>query len=191
MSNNTITFHARPGDSIILHANKKFGKNQQMVKKYVNCYENLFSADLDKSTIVDLDTKRNYVFYSKIFPGIEYTSDIKLNTTNDLLQSFLMESPKTLSKIEFKFFRKIISTSIKLGKSIQDLSDAANGITNEKSKKSFLYNLNLAKYIIKENPKSELLNSDFEIMHSKLIKDLEDSSEVDFHKLFPFLDTKN
>ena len=77
---------------------------------------------------------------------------------------------KIISRIETNLFRDIVVKSLKQGKSVQDLYIEANKIENNKSKKNFLDNLNLAELIIKENPNSELTKDDFDFMNIKLME---------------------
>ena len=176
--NDNISFQGKPGPLVINYAQKEFGGDLQRVKKYANLFDNTFSANIDKNTVVDLNSDNKYIFSNTNFPGIKYISDVMINIKtnvessfkNNILQSLLMECPKIISRIETNLFRDIVVKSLKQGKSVQDLYIEANKIENNKSKKNFLDNLNLAELIIKENPNSELTKDDFDFMNIKLME---------------------
>ena len=191
MINNNITFRAKPGARIINCAKKEFGNNPQKIEKYINLYSNTFSANLDKNTIVDLSKDNKYIFSHENFSGIKYVSNAVLDIKSDMLQSLLQECPKTLARIEDKLFRTIISASIKQGKSIQDLYAAAAKIINDKSKKHFLDNLNLAELIIKENPNSKLSDWDFDNMNIKLMEKEANTPGTDLYNLIHSFNTND
>ena len=176
--NDNISFQGKPGPLVINYAQKEFGGDLQRVKKYANLFDSTFSANIDKNTVVDLNSDNKYIFSNTNFPGIKYISDVMINIKtnvessfkNNILQSLLMECPKIISRIETNLFRDIVVKSLKQGKSVQDLYIEANKIENNKSKKNFLDNLNLAELIIKENPNSELTKDDFDFMNIKLME---------------------
>ncbi len=168
--NNNISFCGKPGTSIINHAKREYGAKSPKVKQYIKLYCDTFSKNIDEHTVVDISPDNKYILSHEAFPDVKYASDTKVHVKNELLPSLLNECPITLGRIEFQLFREIISSRIKKGESIKELHNASNGIKNEKSKKNFLDNLNVAEHIIQENPNSQLTNLEYDDMSIRLME---------------------
>ena len=160
--NKDITFKAKPGANILYYAHEEFGGNMEKIKKFTKLYSDTFSKNLDENTVVDLKYDNKYIFSNALFPGIEYVSNSVLKIKEGVLQSLLQDCPKTLARIEVNLFRKIITENIKNGASIEELFGKSRKIKNEKSRKNFQDNLDIAKFFLEENSGSEPENWDFD-----------------------------
>ena len=168
---NNITFQAKPGANVLNIARKEYGYTTKRLEKFIKLYKDTFIKNIDENTVVDLTADNKYIFSNELFPDIKYFSNVALEIKENLLQSFVQECPKVLSRIEGAMFKDIISKSILKGSSFEDLAKTAEGIKNGDRKKEFLRNLNLAERIKKENPNSKLTPVEFDAMSCKMMQE--------------------
>lgn len=167
-----ISFQARVGNNAFKIIKKECDGNIKRVKKFEQLFADTFAKNFDENTVVDLDKNNNYVFSHTMFSKIKHKSPEKLTFKKSFVNSLLQECPKTLSNIEIKMFRTIIAKSIKSGKSFEELENYGQKIIkNEKSREYFLENLNVAKRIKKEYPKSKLYDFEFDYMMNVMLEE--------------------
>ena len=151
-SHNNISFQAKIGNNA-LKTVKNECYSDKRVAKFKQLFEDTFAKNIDENTVVDFDKNNNYIFSHTAFPKIKYKSKQKPIFKKSFLNSLLQECPKTLTNLEIKMFRTIISKCIKSGKTFDELENFAQEILkNEKSREHFLENLNLAIRIKNKNP---------------------------------------
>ncbi len=169
---NNISFKARIGTNTIKSLKKEFNGDKTKIAKFEQLFQDTFAKNLDDNTIIDLDKSNNYIFSHTQFPKIKYKTNQKLVFKKSLSNSLIQECPKIFAGIENKMFRTIIARSIKNGKSFEQLEDIVQKIfKNEKSKKYFLQNMNIAKRIKKECPNSKLKDFEFDYMNIKIMEE--------------------
>ena len=170
-SHNNISFQAKIGNNA-LKTVKNECYSDKRVAKFKQLFEDTKAKNIDENTVVDFDKNNNYIFSHTAFPKIKYKSKQKPIFKKSFLNSLLQECPKTLTNLEIKMFRTIISKCIKSGKTFDELENFAQEILkNEKSREHFLENLNLAIRIKNKNPKSQLKNFEFDYMMNKVLEE--------------------
>jgi len=181
---NNISFQARAGANVLKIVKKEFNGDKNRIAKFEQLFGDTFAKNLDENTIIDLDKNNNYIFSHSTFPKIKYKSNENLTFKKSFANSLLQECPKILANIENKMFRTIIAKSIKSGRSFEDLENFAQKIfTNEKSKGNFLENLNLAKRIKKEYPKSKLKDFEFDYMMNVVLEEQANTPGTEMYNL--------
>ena len=182
-SHNNISFQAKIGNNA-LKTVKNECYSDKRVAKFKQLFEDTFAKNIDENTVVDLDKNNNYIFSHTAFPKIKYKSKQKPIFKKSFLNSLLQECPKTLTNLEIKMFRTIISKCIKSGKTFDELENFAYEILkNKKSREHFLENLNLAIRIKNKNPKSQLKNFEFEYMMNKVMEEQANTPGTDLYDL--------
>ena len=180
---NNISFQAKIGSNALKTIKNECPSNKQ-VAKFKQLFEDTFAKNIDENTVVDLDKNNNYIFLHTAFPKIKYKSKQKPIFKKSFLNSLLQECPKTLTNLEIKMFRTIISKYIKLGITFDKLENFAYEILkNKKSREHFLENLNLAIRIKNKNPKSQLKNFEFEYMMNKVMEEQANTPGTDLYDL--------
>lgn len=182
-SHNNISFQAKIGHNALKTVKNECHSDKQ-VAKFKQLFEDTFAKNIDENTVVDLDKNNNYIFLHTAFPKIKYKSKQKPIFKKSFLNSLLQECPKTLTNLEIKMFRTIISKYIKLGITFDKLENFAYEILkNKKSREHFLENLNLAIRIKNKNPKSQLKNFEFEYMMNKVMEEQANTPGTDLYDL--------
>ncbi len=154
------------------------------IAKFEHLYEDTFAKNLDDGTIVDLNKSGNYVFSHIHFPDISHRTEQKPVFKKNFSNSLLQECPKTLSNIENKMIRTIISKSIKSGMSFEQLENFGyKAFSNEKTKNRFSENIYLAKRIKQQFPKSELRDFEFDYMDILVMKEEAETPETELYNL--------
>ncbi len=172
ISSNNISFQARVGKNALKIVKNECHGDKNSVAKFQRLFEDTFAKNLDENTVVDLDKNNNYVFSHSFYPKIRHKSLKNMVFKKSFANSLIQECPKTLRSIETKMFRTIIAKSIKSGKTFDELENFAQIILkNEKSREYFLENLNLAKRIKKEYPKSKLKDFEFDYMMNVVLEE--------------------
>ena len=180
---NNISFQAKIGNNALRTVKNECDSNKR-VAKFKQLFEDTFAKNIDENTVVDLDKNNNYIFSHTAFPKIKYKSKQKPIIKKSFLNSLLQECPKTLTSLEIKMFRTIISKCIKSGKTFDELENFAQVILkNEKSREHFLENLNLAIRIKNKNPKSQLKNFEFDYMMNKVLEEQANTPGTDLYDL--------
>ena len=182
---NNISFQARLGKNILKKVSKEFEYDQNKVNKYSKLFENTFISNIDENTIVDINKNNYFVFNNSKCPNIKYQYKYsKLRVKTNIAKTLLNECSKIFANAENNLFKVIIGNYLRDGKNVQFLEDFANSaITNPKSKKNFLENLNIAKRIIKENPNSKLLKYEFDNMINKMMQEDAQNPESELYKI--------
>lgn len=181
---NDISFQARAGKNVLKIVKKEFNGDKIRTAKFEQLFEDTFAKNLDENTIIDLDKNNKYIFSHPAFPKIKHKSPEKPVFKKSFANSLLTECPKILGSIEIKMLRTIIAKSIKSGRSFEDLENFAQKIfKNEKSKENFLENLNLAKRIKKEYPKSKLKDFEFDYMLNVVLEEQANTTGTEMYNL--------
>lgn len=181
---NNISFQARVGKNALKIVKNECNGDKKRTAKFERLFEDTFTKNLDENTVVDLDKNNNYVFSHSFFPKIKHKSTQNMTFKKSFANSLLQECPKTLGNIETKMFRTIIAKSIKTGKTFDELENFAQKILkNEKSREYFLENLNLAKRIKKEYPKSKLKDFEFDYMMNIVLEEQANTPGTEMYNL--------
>ena len=182
-SHNNISFQAKVGNNA-LRTIKNECHSDKRVAKFKQLFEDTFAKIIDENTVVDLDKNNNYIFSHTALPKIKYKSKQKPIFKKSFSNSLLQECSKTLTFLEVKMFRTIISKCIKSGKTFEELENFAQEILkNEKSRERFLENLNLAIRIKKEYPESQLKDFEFDYMMNKILEEQANTHGTDLYNL--------
>ena len=189
-SHNNVSFQAKVGKNALKTVKDECHSDKQ-VAKFKQLFEDTFVKNIDENTIVDLDKNNNYIFSHTAFPKIKYKSKQKPIFKKSFSNSLLQECPKTLTYLEIRMFRSIISKCVKSGRTFDELENFAQEILkNEKSREHFLENLNLATRIKNEYPKSQLKNFEFDYMMNKVLEEHANTFGTDLYNLIHNFNSK-
>lgn len=182
---NNISFQAKLGKNILKKVSKEFEYDKNKVSKYSKLFENTFISNIDKNTIIDINKNDYFVFSNSKCPNIKYQYKYsKLMVKNNIAETLLNECSKIFVNAENNLFKVIIGNYLRLGKNVPFLEDFANSaISNPKSKKNFMENLNIAKRIMKENPNSKLLRYEFDYMINKIMQEEAQNPQSELYKI--------
>ncbi len=163
-NNYNITFQAKPGSKLLKSVKKEFHGDKERTRKFAGLFEDTFTNNTDKNTVIDINKNKNLIFSNNLFPDMKYCYKTTLSSDKSLAQSMLNECPKTMARGEVALFRHIISKLFLKDKNFDKIDKIVQSVNiNPK----FIENLSTAKKIIAENPTSELSSIEFDVMNMK------------------------
>ena len=178
------SFRATPGKNILKKINKEFGGDKTRVSKYVQLFQDTFVLTLDKETVVDVNKNNNFIFSNKNFPHIKYQHRSNMRAANSIAKTLINECSKIFGNGENSLFRIVISKSLNKGVGFRELEQAAQKISNPKSREYYIENVKIAKRLKKEYPKTKFSSEEFDYMQNKM---LQEEAETPGTKLYELI----
>ena len=181
-----ISFMAIPGTEVMRRVTTECNGEEARTNKFQDLFHDTFDNNLDENTVVDVDENGQYVFSHLKFPNIFYKSDRVLDRGrgNDFQSAVIMACPEVLKSVEHEMIRTIIAESVKSGISFDTINQMANSnIQNEKLKKYFFDNINIARRIKENNPESNLTFEEFEVMEMVIFDELAETPGTPEYKM--------
>ena len=170
--NNNVSFQAKPGKRLLKKINKEFNNDTQKVNRYVQLFEDTFSPNLDKETIIDINKDNYLVFSNNNFPNTKYRFKSKLRSDKNIAQTLIKECPRDFSYAEGNLFKVIIKKCINSGIEIPAIRNKAEScFANPKRRDVFLEKLKVAERIKKEDPQSTLEMGEFDYMQNVITQE--------------------
>lgn len=173
MENNNISkvsFCAIQSPNIVRRVRKEFNGNRAKIEQFNQLFNDIFSKTVvDDNTIINIDSKHRIVLSNKNFPNIKRQHKGVDRGGNTYAQTVLRTCTAQMRRAEYKLIRKIVSTLVNSGKSLDEVEEMANLWTNLKSKEFYLNTVELARLIKAENPNSKLTQKDFVEMELRML----------------------
>ena len=163
-NNYNIIFQAKPGSKLLKSVKKEFHGDIERTRKFSGLFEDTFTNNTDKNTVIDIDRNKNLIFSNESFPDIKYCYKTTLSSDKSLAKSMLKECPKTMARGEVSLFRHIISKMFLKDKNFNKIDTIVQHVSPNPK---FIEILSTAKKIIAENPASKLSSIEFDVMNMK------------------------
>ena len=183
MTINNISFRAKLGKNVLKQVSKEFNNDKTKIAKYEKMFDDVFAQNIDKNTVVDINKDMNFVYSNDLFPVVKYQSKSKLLARKDIAKSLINECSREISYSEHNLFKVIVSKSLKSKKDFQPIQQKAEYLSNKRSKKAFNETIAIAKRLLKENPDSELTNSEFSYMSNKMLQEEAETPGTELYDL--------
>ena len=168
---NDVSFRAKPGKNVLKKINKEFNGDITRLNKYVQLFDDTFSANLDRKTVVDINKNNNFVFSNSNFPYIKYQHYSKMRVKSSIAKALINECSKIFGEGEINLFKNITSKYLNKGTSLSELKQMANKISNHKSREYFLEIIKVAERIKKEFPNSKFSAEELDYIQNKIMQE--------------------
>lgn len=168
---NGTSFRAKLGKNILKNLNKEFKGDKTRVEKYVQLFDDTFSLNIDKETVVDITKKNYFIFSNTNFPDVKYQHDSKIRETKGIAKALINECSRTVGSGEDYLFKTIISKYLNRGMDFCELEQMVKKIFNPKSKESFMEKIKVAERIKKEFPKTKYSQDEFDYVQNIVMQE--------------------
>ena len=72
-NNYNITFQAKPGSKLLKSVKKEFHGDKERTRKFAGLFEDTFTNNTDKNTVIDINKNKNLIFSNNLFPNTLFT----------------------------------------------------------------------------------------------------------------------
>ena len=182
--NNEFSFRAKLGKRLLKQINKEFKNEKVRTNKYVALFDDTFTRNIDKETVVDITKHNNLVFSNTNFPDVKYQHSSKIRTMYGIAKTLINECSRTISGGEIYLFKNIIRKYLNKGIDFSELEQMAEKIINTTSRERFLEKIKVAERIKKEFPETTFSNEEFDYMQNKI---MQEEAEIPGTKIYELI----
>lgn len=173
----TVSFNAKLGNNLKNYLLKNdFAGDKKRLAKYEQIFCDTFEKNLDTNTVVEIAGNKRFKLYNLIAPKVTYPVKVYSRSENPLSKRILTECNKVYSYAEYRLFERIVSKLVNSGKSIDEITELGNKISEER-KPYFDDMIKTADRILKENPQSKLTELEMAKMRDIQLRELIESDE--------------
>ena len=168
---NNVSFRAKLGKNILKRVNKEFCGDKTRVEKYLQLFDETFSSNIDKETVIDINKNRNFIFSNNNFQGFKFQHRSKMRETDTPAKTLVNECSKIFVDGEICLFKSIIGKYFNKGKYFSELELLAEKLFSPKSRENFLEKVNVAKRIKKELPDAKFSQDEFDYIQNVILQE--------------------